>query len=41
MTVHRRIPTLNTWRRGVVVITTAQIYSSKPELKFCADSNPA
>ena len=29
------------WRRGVVVITTAQIYSTKPELRFCAGSNPA
>ena len=25
----------------VVVITTAQIHSSKPELRFCAGSNPA
>ena len=29
------------WRRGVVVITTAQLYSSKPELKFCPVSNLA
>ena len=29
------------WRRGVVVITTAQLHSSKPELRFCAGSNPA
>ena len=29
------------WRRGVVVITTAQLYSTKPELTFCAGSNPA
>ena len=29
------------WRRGVVVITTAQLHSTKPELRFCADSNPA
>ena len=28
-------------RRGVVVITAAQIHSNKPELRFCADSNPA
>ena len=28
-------------RRGVVVITTAQPYSTKPELSFCAGSNPA
>ena len=29
------------WRHGVVVITTAQLHSTNPELKFCADSNPA
>ena len=29
------------WRRGVVVITTAQLHSTKPELKFCAGSNSA
>ena len=29
------------WRRGVVVITTAQLHSTKPELRFWADSNPA
>ena len=29
------------WRRGVVVITTAQLNSTKPELRFCAGSNPA
>ena len=28
-------------RRGVVVITTAQLHSAKPELRFCAGSNPA
>ena len=27
--------------RGVVVITTAQLQSTKPELRFCAGSNPA
>ena len=27
--------------RGVVVITTAKLDSSKPELEFCAGSNPA
>ena len=27
--------------RGVVVITTAQLHSTQPELKFCAGSNPA
>ena len=25
--------------RGVVVITTAQLHLTKPELKFCAGSN--
>ena len=29
------------WRRGVVVITTVQLYSTKPEIRFCAGSNPA
>ena len=29
------------WRRGVVVITTAQLHSTKSELRFCAGSNPA
>ena len=29
------------WRRGAVVITTAQLHSTKPELRFCAGSNPA
>ena len=29
------------WRRGVVVITTAKLHSAKPELRFCAGSNPA
>ena len=28
-------------RRGVVVMTTAQLHSTKPELRFCAGSNPA
>ena len=28
-------------RRGVVVITTTQLHSTKPELRFCAGSNPA
>ena len=27
--------------RGVVVITTAQLHSTKSELRFCAGSNPA
>ena len=29
------------WRRGVVVITVAQLHSTKPELRFCAGSNTA
>ena len=24
------------WHRGVVVITTAQLHSTKPELRFCS-----
>ena len=27
--------------RGVLVITTAQLHSTKPELRFCAGLNPA
>ena len=27
------------WRCGVVVILSAQIHSTKLELRFCADSN--
>ena len=29
------------WRRGVVVITTEQLYSTKSELRLCAGSNSA
>ena len=29
------------WRREVVVITKAQLYSTKSQLRFCAGSNPA
>ena len=29
------------WRRGVVVMTTVKLHSKKPELSFCAGSNPA
>ena len=29
------------WRCGVVVITTAQLHSTKPELRFCIGPNPA
>ena len=32
---------LSPWRHGVVVITTAQLHSTKPELRFCAGSKPA
>ena len=32
---------ISLWCRGVVVITTAQLHSTKPELRFCAGSNPA
>ena len=28
------------WCHGIVVITTAQPYSTKPELRFCAGSKP-
>ena len=30
-----------TSENGVVVITTAQLHSTKSELRFCAGSNPA
>ena len=29
------------YHRGAVVITTTQLYSTKPELRFCAGSSPA
>ena len=29
------------WLHGVVVITTAERHSTKPELSFCTGSNPA
>ena len=29
------------WFCGVVIITTAQLHSIKPELRFCTGSNPA
>ena len=29
------------YRRGAMVIITAQLHSTKPELSFCARSNPA
>ena len=30
-----------TWRLAIVVITTAQLHSTKPELRFCKGSMPA
>ena len=36
-----KVSSINLWRRGVVVITKAQLYSTKPSLRFCASSNPA
>ena len=32
---------LHLWRRGAAVISTAQLNATKPELRFCAGSNPA
>ena len=32
---------VDTWRRGIAVITSAQLHSTKPKLRLCADSNPA
>ena len=29
------------WRRGVVVITTAQLHSTRHEFRFCMGSNSA
>ena len=29
------------WRHGAVVITTAQLHSSNPELRLCVGSIPA
>ena len=29
------------WHRGVVVITTAKLHSTKPKLRFYAGANPA
>ena len=31
----------NHWRCGVVVVTAAQLHSTKFELRFCAGSDPA
>ena len=38
---YRQTERLTFSRRGVVVITTSQLHSTKPELRFCAGSNPA
>ena len=37
----KRVKGYGLWHRGVVVITTAQLHSTKPELRFCTGSNPA
>ena len=29
------------WRRSAVIITSAQLHSAKPELRFCLGSSPA
>ena len=29
------------WRHGLVAITTAQLHSTNPELRFCTGSSPA
>lgn len=39
--LHKTIKRSFPWYRGVVVITTAQRYSGKPEVSFRADSNHA
>ena len=33
--------TVMLWRRGVVIIATAQLHSTKPDLGFCTGSDPA
>ena len=39
--IHIKYKTYKTlWRHGVVVITTAQLPSTKPEFRFCTASNP-
>ena len=35
------IVNLTPWRRGAVVITAAQLHSTKPNFRLCAGSNPA
>ena len=41
MVVNLSLLLILSWRRGVVVITTARLHSTKPELRFCVGSNPA
>ena len=44
VSVTRIIPTIFEilkWRRGLVIIATAQLHSVKPEFRFCAGSKPA
>ena len=36
-----QVTQIHLWRRGVRAITTAQLHSTKPELRYCAGSNPA
>ena len=36
-----RVNVWTMWRRGVVVITTAELHSTKSELRFCTGSNLA
>ena len=36
-----KLPYPTDWRRGAVVITTAQLHSTELEPRFCAGSNPA
>ena len=36
-----QLKTFFSWCCGVLVITTAQLHTTKPELRFCAGSNPA
>ena len=39
--VENRLITCIFWHPGVVIITTTQLHSTKPELWFCAGSKPA
>ena len=33
--------TSSKWHHGLVVVTTAQLYSAKPEFRLCTGSNPS